>query len=369
MARRSNKCRALARPLAVRFRREDDIETTIVKFNRRSQRFFQFLALLVTLIAVPLVIVTFYPASSIWSEPKSLEINSSGLQALACTSGSCMTFDFAGRTFVGGPFHWHIGPQVFSGRNFEVPISISCATSIFCVIGGDNGDVAMISGLNVKYIHLGPQIGSINSISCPTSRFCIAATENGGTWKWNGSQWHAINALPSAMPSATVVSCTSEHFCAFGGLSGGAAILDGHNLSSFEVPQTAGTGDEIFQMSCASKHFCMAISLFGRYFIFNGVTWHDFSSFEGPQNQGYSETMLACPSNGRCVASSTRGVIDVFAYHRWFTSGYLVRQSVLSRVATELFPTFGAPAVACASATMCVAVDAGGNSYIGHPFK
>jgi hypothetical protein len=242
---------------------------------------------------------------------------------------------------------------------------------MFCVVTGDSGHVAVVSRGRVTYSLLDPHRGLIWGVSCPTVRFCMAVGD-AGAWVWDGSRWSRTVHVPMEPNGFQTVSCTSARFCALGDQDGGISTLLGRAWHYYPLVTLNGSSsselDTIGQMSCVSAHYCLAVSLAaGRWLTFDGSSWTVHGSFEGPQDTGYTPTMLTCPSQGDCVAASTNDVLYELTGASWHRLGYLLRQSVLSRLIESIAPT-PAVSVSCPTRFACVAVDGGGNAYVGHPF-
>jgi len=335
---------------------------------RRRHRVLKSLAAATALLLLVAATLCLWPASAIWSGPSYVGGSSTGLQALSCsTPRSCLTFDFNGQTYVLRGAHWHPGPRLF-GADYEVPNGVSCASPQFCAVTGDSGHVAVISNGHVAYSMLDPAAGPNAAVSCPTARFCMAV---GGSrvFVWNGTRWSPASHVPGPAGGLSSVSCVSAKFCALGGANEGVATFNSGVWRFDPLAQLSTSYDTIGQLSCATPSYCVAITLFsGQWLTFDGTSWKVHPSFEGPQNEGTTPTMLTCPSEGHCIAASTSDVLYRLEGGRWHQLGYLFRQSVLSRLIESLAPG-PAVSVSCPAESACVAVDGGGSAYVGHPFS
>jgi hypothetical protein len=198
------------------------------------------------------------------------------------------------------------------------------------------------------------------------------AVGDAGVWVWNGSHWPKTVHVASEPNGFQTVSCSSASFCALGDQDGGIATLHGRAWHYYPLVElnnsTSSQLDSIGQMSCVSARYCVAVSLAaGRWVTFDGSSWTVHGSFEGSQDTGYTPTMLSCPSQGDCVAASTNDALYELAGGSWHRMGYLTRQSILSRLIESIAPT-PAVSVSCPTRSACIAVDGGGNAYVGHPF-
>jgi len=323
-------------------------------------KYLRWVLLTLSLLIIGLVVL---PAPSIWIGPTPVGKQDGGLQALSCaTDSTCLTFDFRGRTFVLESKSWHRGPKLFLSKDQELPTDVSCPESSFCVVTGNEGDVAVVGGSNVTSTLLVSGV-RIERISCPTSSFCMALADKGpGPWEFDGSTWKIRHHLAQG---GTAVSCVSQSFCVVAN-GRGLAMFNGR---SWHLRHLLRFGDgEISQLSCATPRFCLGVTSHGAWATFNGRTWRLHEKFEsGNQQLGFTPKMLACPAPEKCIAASTNNVMYRYENGGWSELGYLFRQSILSRYFEKILPT-PAVSVSCPTVSTCIAVDGNGNAYQGKPF-
>ncbi len=314
------------------------------------------------------------PAPSVWGAPHAVgSAESGGLQAVSCGRTTCLTVDFDGHTFRLRNGGWTEGPMVFTHRDLESPSSVSCSPSGLCVVSGDQGDVAVLRGSQVRSFLLDPNAGDVAAVSCASDVFCMAISSDlQRAYIFDGRSWSRGAAVPGLV-DVTALSCPTTWFCVAADDAGNAALYRDHQWHRSRVPafgENCGADVEctpsgIGQLSCPSPNWCGAISFTGQFAtLLDGSRWAVGMLFEGDQNSGYSPTMLSCPQPGRCVAASTSDELFVLKGGRWRALGYPARQSAIERLITEHFPS-PAVSVSCLSPTRCVAVDGDGNAYLG----
>jgi hypothetical protein len=155
---------------------------------------------------------------------------------------------------------------------------------------------------------------SLNAVSCTSSAFCEAvgtATDSSGyiislAEGWNGTSW-TIQATPDPVEATSGaradmhgVSCVSATFCEAVGSSsadpGAAAWL--WNGTSWAAQTIAGSS-YLTSVSCASAHFCVAVSGNGDANVWDGTSW----SAQSATATGFSLlNSVSCTSADFCQA-------------------------------------------------------------------
>jgi len=189
--------------------------------------------------------------------------------------------------------------------------------------------------------------GGLDDVSCGAATLCVAVDRYGNAVTFNGTTWSALQGtepLPDGLVTGmdTAVSCASATFCAELAQDGDAVFFDG---SSWSKPVATGLGAS--SVSCASASFCGAIG--GSYAsVYTGSAWTSPTAL-------VTSTPLesvACPTATFCLAVNFGG--DSFTYNgsSWSSA------TAFDAGASET------KAVSCNSATLCVAVDADGQAAI-----
>jgi hypothetical protein len=197
--------------------------------------------------------VTYNGAS--WSAPVAIDAN--GADYVSCVPSFCVA--------VGGEY-----AVTFNGASWGTPtkidsveepflLSVSCASSSFCVAVDDNGNALTYkSGSWSAPDSIG---GQLNSVSCaPASSFCVAVDEGGQALKFNGTSWSSPESIDS-LGGLTSVSCPTSSFCVAVDTSGRAFTFNGSTWGAAAEIDTHGDG--LSGVSCTSSSFCVATDLNG----------------------------------------------------------------------------------------------------------
>ena len=160
---------------------------------------------------------------------------------------------------------------------------------------------------------------------------------NGYFATYNGREWSRPRTF-----GFNVVSCASASFCvAVGG--GRAVAFDGTTWSTPESDDLSG----VQSISCPSVPFCMAVSP-GAAAIYEGKSWSRLQVADAYQ--------VSCASKSYCVTVSPLGEADTYNGRVW--SAPLDLDPRLARIYLDEAP----PAVSCPSSKFCMVVD--GYGYI-----
>jgi len=294
--------------------------------------------------------------------------------------------------------------------------SVSCASSTFCVAGGNYFDVNNHSQAFVSVfkgtswtdrevagaLNIGPSVNAkVNSVSCASSTFCVA----GGNYfddnnhshafvsVYDGTDWTDRQVAPDVFisggqASVISVSCASSTFCVAGGHfednSGYSyAFVSVFNGTSWTDREVAAATDNnhglnqsgqasVISVSCASSTFCVAG---GNYAdgnqsdqafvsVFNGSTWTDQEIANNRFNTGLNKegsaqvNSVSCASSTFCVAGGyflDGGVLQAFTsvYH-----GRSWTDKVLNKAAGSTFSNASSAlvtSVSCSPTSFCVA--------------
>ncbi len=186
---------------------------------------------------------------------------------------------------------------------------VSCPTDRFCAAVDESGSALYWQGTkwsNPQPVHAG---GTLTSVSCPTSTQCVAISAGGTSSAYDGQSWSP--ALTVGPAGTYRISCPTIHFCAAVGDSGTqggpntVGTFDGTSWSTSVIPSSPGrsqassaaVSDRLFDVSCPTSRFCVAIDLDGSALIYDGTTW---SRTRGPAMRG--ATSVSCPASSFCMS-------------------------------------------------------------------
>jgi hypothetical protein len=235
--------------------------------------------------------------------------------------------------------------------------------------------------------------GSPNSaLACGSARFCLLVEQYGETYRWDGSRWHHSRGVASSYEAA--MACASVHLCVLDTGTDLVEYRDGRWHHARRLTQSpdqpaiscaAGTAcvattwagvlvrgrngwsrprgiepsqGDLADVSCASAAWCMAVDAHGAAVRRDGSTWSAARQIDSTRDM----TAVSCASRSFCVAvdgttpyfvtdAPGKGHIVMYRNGRW-------------RSPKLIDHDFGITDVSCASATRCVAVDAGGRALI-----
>ncbi len=327
--------------------------------HRHVRNWLQVLGAVIGFVVVAAFVLSLVPAPTIWGSANRIDSSSGGgLQSVSCASISfCATFDYAGRLFV---FNGHRWRQVDVNllRKVAEPLDISCGAVERCMISNSAGDVFELRNSHLTRASLDSRGRGISAVSCSSATFCGAVGPL-GAYIFDGTTWTAFS-VDQAQGTLESISCTGRSFCAAGGL--GAAIFNGRSWTFQAL--ALKDGDELSQLSCATKTTCVGISLHGDWVKYSNGFWQVMGEFGGgTQSQGFTPKMLSCPTTTVCFAAATSGVVYELDGAKWSRLGYLFRESLTRRLWEIIAPT-PAVSLSCPKLNFCVASDGGGNVYL-----
>jgi hypothetical protein len=185
---------------------------------------------------------------------------------------------------------------------------VSCPTDSFCTAVGENGAAHVWRDRSWSNAVPVPAGGTLTSVACPTEVHCVAVSAAGNSSTYDNGSW--LPARPVGPAGIYRISCPTSDFCAAVGDSGSpggpntVATYDGSSWSTtvLPVPSSAGISDRLFDVSCATPSFCVAIDLDGSALVYQGRTW---SPDRGPAMRGASS--VSCPVRSFCMAVASGG--------------------------------------------------------------
>ena len=296
-----------------------------------------------------------------WSEPVAIEparsINSSyndvNLVSVSCaTSSFCVTVDNFGNELTWNGIKWSAS-QLIDPSGGELS-SVSCATSSFCVAVDSLGNVLTWNGttwnMSQPFTSLGGGIATV--VSCSQANFCMAIGTGG--FYWNGSTW---NSLPWADSTVTSLSCVSSAFCVEVNPSGPVFLNEKGDFAGYFV-----NGAPISRVSCASATYCEFVgdSFYNGYW--NGSTFW-YPSYNPPPKKPPPPPTdfvagLSCVASNLCTEVSSEN-----SYPDYFTSYWDLFNSATGPNfgGGPPIPQSGYTSTSCLSSNFCMAVDDQGN--------
>ncbi|HZZ97606.1 MAG TPA: hypothetical protein VFE19_11335 [Jatrophihabitantaceae bacterium] len=255
---------------------------------------------------------------------------------LSCPStGFCISTDSAGGVYAYRHGRWHARHKI--DATFPL-VDVSCLSRSFCAAVTYSGDsVIRAAGRWQRPQPTDPAFGSLADVSCPTRAFCAAVDFSGGQLHFNRSRWSAPKRVPREPDALQSVSCPSVSFC--------MAVSDiGYTTRTqhtWAAPTRLHSG--IFEVSCASRRFCVASTFDDELLRYDGQGWRKIT------NTDVGALSCAARSNF-CMAISDQG--DYVVIHR---------DSVSAAQDTGDSAGFF-DAVSCSSNSFCGAIDGNGRT-------
>jgi len=244
----------------------------------------------------------------VWSSPRSLPMGGS-IDAVSCSSQVFCVAVAAGVASVYNGRKWSdptpMGP---SGDTYHV----SCPARTFCAAVGASGVpgrrsvLAIFDGHSWR-THSTSSSGALKdrllSVSCASSQFCMAANFDGQILRFNGSKWSS--SLASGPQDLTSVSCTVSRLCMAVTITGESVMFHNGRWTSLR-PITAYESAGTYSISCSSATECSVIGLGGKAATWTAGHWSSPSSvFPGGYSAGVA---ISCSKGGKCVAVNDRGM-------------------------------------------------------------
>ncbi len=239
----------------------------------------------------------------------------------------------------------------------------------------------VLAGLAAAYLSMRPAHVSASrsgpsvllSVSCPSARFCMAVDDQGHAVRFDDGAWSRPTSLQDT--ALNRVSCPSPTFCAAVGVNGDAFVLRGSSWSAAMSidPKSAGEADNVgtsglSTVSCATATFCMAGDVLGRVSIFDGTRWTRPQRMESRdlyqhdrQDATAGISSLSCPQPTLCVALTVAGRAFTFDGAAWSGPTSLEPAKVVEL--DRFLDLSSLAAVSCGGPSTCVAVDPAGNAF------
>jgi hypothetical protein len=181
-------------------------------------------------------------------------------------------------------------------------------------------------------------IGTPSDLSCPTTTFCMIVEQSGDAVTYNGTTTGGRQATGLNAKTADLlhVTCTSPAFC----LATSGSQASTYNGSHWSTPQTLDpTQVQPIGLACVSPTFCLAGGRLGRWFRFDGTSWHRATLTDHKT----ALMSISCVTSSFCLAADLYGHTWKWDGHRWADQGGV------------LGGKFTTDAVSCTSVTYCLA--------------
>jgi hypothetical protein len=264
--------------------------------------------------------------------------------------------------------------------------SVSCLSNTFCIAagGGNNeADIDHTSGAGVADSWDGvawadpsvdfpapatgaPSVPIMPAISCTGGPLCVIVDGTDHVSTGDGTDWSTPAALPAGPPLAAnpvdpgpghpgsrhaAVACPSPSFCAAVDNDGHTTVLHGGHWSAPAALGTGPTPSSLYVagpvgISCPSESMCVAV-VGPAVLAWDGTAWAMEAPWSTTPGAGATGAAIACPDVGHC----------------WVVSGQLAAGWAGGNwsPAQTVDPAGGLDAIACPTATFCVAADANGS--------
>jgi hypothetical protein len=189
---------------------------------------------------------------------------------------------------------------------------IACPRANSCVVV-DSGGLAQTrthGTLNPPFLVDSDPDRGLTDVSCPSILFCATTSATGyvSTFDFAGT---ASTAPVTPGKKLKRISCASSHWCIAVTDIGDYTVYDGSAWSAVTSAPMA-----IDDLACVSRSFCMAEGLIGYdgyAAVYDGHDWVDLQALAGSGEQ----SGLACGSVSLCVVSSTATQMQVFDGTTW----------------------------------------------------
>jgi hypothetical protein len=259
-------------------------------------------------------------------------------------SVSCLSSTFC---IVGG----QDGVGVYNGTTWSAPGGLAtggglqqadCVSTTSCASIGEDGYAATLTGTTWSAeVAVDPAFGTPTAVSCAAAPFCAVVSNTGAVVTRGASGWSLPHGLQRAVPM-TAVSCASASFCV--AIEAGSAHT--FNGTSWSAPVHLADSESLSFAFCPTTSFCL-VSDGSTYYTYNGTSWAAGASVEDPSTGSVPSgpISMTCPSASYCAITRSGGQLE-----EWDgTPG-----AFWTNVAP---PGLSQPFVSCASASFCAAVD------------
>jgi Zn-dependent metalloprotease len=299
------------------------------------------------------------PSGATWT---AVSIGTGAMKASSCLSASfCAVVDATGNVHVAVTEKGVKEAAGWKATNIDgtTPLrGIVCTSTTSCMAVDGSGSVLNLTiaaggeaSVSKKAIE---GASELNAITC-TGSTCVAGDGKGGIYtSYNtGSSWGKRYASGDKLNS---VSCISTWLCGGVNVSGDVVTFNPQESAPHQT-QMIDSGNSLNAVSCISGTTeCVATDSGGKALYSTNVsatgssTW---TSWTGPSGQSPSQA-VACPTKTLCVIADGKEAAGGNLYYATSFGGAFT---------SALSPTFGVSAIACPSASLCVAGHDGNGNF------
>lgn len=292
---------------------------------------------------------------------------SNALSGISCPSRTCIAVDADGNVLTSsdparGPGTWSVNPVDGAGLS-----GVSCPSSSLCVAVDGAGDVvtsvAPTAGAHAWTVTNVDGLNALSAVSCPSTSLCVAVDRAGNVVSSTdpgagAAVWTVTSVDQTVTPSGSAaslvdVSCSSESLCVAADDAGN--VVTSTNPTGGASAWTAADIDgttALTSVACRASRFCIVVD--GTEILTSSDPAGGVPAWSATGN-GIELSRVWCPSAALCVGGEASGematTLDATA-SAWTTDNIGLRSLT---------------GLACASALLCVAVDANGNAVVGNP--
>jgi Zn-dependent metalloprotease len=235
--------------------------------------------------------------------------------------------------------------------------AIACPATSLCVladgsVAGGGGNVYRASSLGGSFLTSFTPGNGVNAVSCPTTSFCVATQEGEGfirfSTKPSGTTWTPLSIGSGAMKG---VSCLSASFCAVVDGSGNVHVATTEagvkEAAGWKATNIDGT-TALRGIACSSTTSCVAVDGSGELLKLTIAAGGAATVSKQKPEDATALTSVTC-TGSTCAAIDQGG----YAYTSTTGGASWTKSHGLG---------VGVQSASCASATLCAAVDSGGEA-------
>jgi hypothetical protein len=184
--------------------------------------------------------------------------------------------------------------------------AVGCGSARLCAATDNIGRVSMYTGTKWTSPRRIDGTHPLISVSCTGSSLCAALDQQGGVLVYRAGQWSARHLEFTLPPGTSLafskVSCGSPTRCVAESDDGSVATYNGHRWlrpsGIVDHPTRDGSG-EFGALACTSATFCLATTNLASY-TYNGSAWTNVHPIPGIEGVG----QMSCASKHWCVAAN-----------------------------------------------------------------
>jgi hypothetical protein len=283
-----------------------------------------------------------------WSPYASVDSNPSPVISVSCaTTTYCLAVDNVGDGFTYNGTSW--STQDIAGTNDLTSVSCTTGSSpIICYVVDSEGDFMDDPGGTWNgAVGLDSQ-GGLDSVSCVApGTFCAMVDSHSDqiVYTYNGSPHFTGGFIDGGPTSLNAVACPSTTDCGGVDSLGNAGFSNGVTLFNFG---TFDPGQSLDTFSCASTSFCLSADINGGYLTYDSGSW----TLNNSTDDGVTSVSCA-PGTTFCAAVTNAGGADENPDPA--SSGWPGVATIDSGNSLT--------SVSCATASFCIATDSKGRVF------